>query len=164
MCAANQVVNCVNNSGLMDTLGSQFAVPGAQRRWKVRMSQPPPLFSALMTVFCRSASVQVESTSSGARSANASGGGTVSAYRPAVPPSWVCTSPNDRALLYPQFLTIVSTEAFTTHLRYPNEVCGNPQAVSWLRALHTCRCASSAGGRVRSWWLTVCPPISLPAL
>src|SRR5664279_3575301 len=68
-CAANQVVNWVNNSGVMDTVGSQFVEPGSHTWWKVRIIQPPPWVSALVTVFCRSVNVQVASTLAGARSA-----------------------------------------------------------------------------------------------
>jgi len=80
--------------------------------WNVNCTHPPLfLASAWVTLFSRSASVQVLSTSSGALVKYLSAGGTVSPTAQFVQLNRVLRSPSPRALLSPQAETAVSTAA-----------------------------------------------------
>src|SRR5215831_1786016 len=67
-CAASQVTNALKMVGVVERSDGQAVVPtGVHMWWNVRITQPPLWFWALVTSCSICASVQVESTSSGAR-------------------------------------------------------------------------------------------------
>src|SRR4051794_41180711 len=106
---ANQSMKALKIVGVVEGVVQPLAVP-VQIWWKVSCTQLLLfLASACVTLFCRSASVQVLSTWSGALVKFLSVGGTVSPTAQLVQPNRVMTSPSPRELLLPQAADAVST-------------------------------------------------------
>jgi hypothetical protein len=98
VCSLSQDRNSANRAGEIDSAGSLGSHP-VQMWWKVRMTQPPPLASASVTAFWRSARVQVASTSSSAARLYLFAGGIDSALGQSEHPNRDAMSPRLRALL-----------------------------------------------------------------